>query len=235
MRPSFRRCALDNKIQSRDLVGSLLDVSVSPERLGELIALWDERIVDSGQDRVLWLTGAAGSEFARQVAGAVRILESFRAAERQHFNDTLQSICGASMVLTEDGEVIAANDAARVAFRLSPGDTIRSMPLDGATCTEFAQRVAEVAGAGALREDVVRLRPDGPERVVQVHLRPLQGGRARSLVLAVTTEQAWSVEVSRLLARVFDLAPAEIEVLRLLTGGSTVAGIAGVTGRSRGT
>ena len=226
---------MESEVQSRDLVGSLLDVSVSPERLRELIALWDARVLRSGQDRVVWLTGAAGSEFAREVAGAVRLLESLRAAERQQLNETLSSLCGASMVLAEDGEVIAANDAARLAFGLKAGGTIRSMPLDSATCAEFAQRIAEVSGAGALREDVVRLRPEGPDRVVQVHLRALQSGRARPLVLAVTTEQAWSVEVSRLLVRVFDLAPAEIEVLRLLTGGATVASIAGVAGRSRGT
>ena len=197
--------------------------------------MWDERIFDSGPDRVIWLTGAAGSEFARQVAGAVRILESLRAAERQQFSETLSSISGASMVLTQDGEVIAANDAARAAFGLTPGDTIRSMPLDVATCAEFVQRIAEVAGAGAVREVVVRLRPEGPDRVIQVHLRALQGGRARPLVLAVTSEQAWSGDISRLLVRVFDLAPAEVEVLRLLTGGSTVTGIAEATGRSRGT
>ncbi len=226
---------MESEVHSWDMVGALLDVSVAPERLRDLISLWDARILGSGVDRIVSLSDVSGSEFARQVAGAVRILENIRAAERQQFNDTLSSIRGASMVLSEDGEVIAANDAARVAFGLMPGDTIRSMPLDSEARAEFAQRIAGVAAAGVLCDDVVRLRPEGPDRVIHVHLRAIQGGRRRPVVLAVTTEHAWPAEVSRVLDRVFDLAPAEIEVLRLLTAGATVASISKATRRSRGT
>jgi pimeloyl-ACP methyl ester carboxylesterase/DNA-binding CsgD family transcriptional regulator len=51
----------------------------------------------------------------------------------------------------------------------------------------------------------------------------------------VTSELDWPQAVPEFLARVFKLTPAEIEVMRLLVGGGTVAGIAAATGRGTGT
>jgi pimeloyl-ACP methyl ester carboxylesterase/DNA-binding CsgD family transcriptional regulator len=180
------------------------------------------------------LADCAGSAFAQQIAGVLVILEQLHAAELQRVNDLLSEIRTAAMVLTDDGQVVATNDAARAAFGLEPGGSLRSMPLDGAGLAELTERVAEVA-AEESREEIVQLRPSGLDRLLMVHLKAMPSGSRTPQVMAITSELVWPEKVSEFLARVFALTGAEIEVMRLLTAGGTVAGIARATRRSPGT
>ena len=84
-------------------------------------------------------------------------------------------------------------------------------------------------------DEVVQLRPTGLERAVVVHLKPIGGRQGPRQVLAVSSEHVWTDEVSAVLVRAFGLTPAEVAVLRQLTAGETVAGIARATGRREGT
>ena len=68
-----------------------------------------------------------------------------------------------------------------------------------------------------------------------VHLKPIGGRQGPRQVLAVSSEHVWTDEVSAVLVRAFGLTPAEVAVLRQLTAGETVAGIARATGRREGT
>lgn len=222
------------KVRSWELVEHLFDASVSPERLDELIAAWDAQAVQAGLDSQP-LAEFAGPGFARQIAGVLQVLEQLQAAELRRADDLLSSMLSAAMVLTRDGSVVAANEAAGRLFGLRPGGSIRQMPLAPADLPAFAARLAEIAaGSNGERDGILRLRTAGTDRAVLVHLKAMEGGSCRH-VLAVTSELGWSEVIPRFLARVFLLTPAEIEVMRLLAIGGTVAGIAATTGRSPGT
>jgi DNA-binding NarL/FixJ family response regulator/pimeloyl-ACP methyl ester carboxylesterase len=223
---------LKDEVGSWDLVEHLFDASVSPERLDALIAHWDSQLQRGAPAQAIRLADVAGSGFAREIAGVLQILEQLHAAELRRVNDLLSSMLGAAMVLSADGEVVAANEAAGAVFGLRPGGTLAAMPLEPAAASELAARVAEVAGGG---EAVVQLRPPGLDRVVLVHLKALRGEGSRRDVLAITSELAWPEAVSAFLARVFALTPAEVELMRLLAAGGTVGAIAEATGRSQGT
>jgi pimeloyl-ACP methyl ester carboxylesterase/DNA-binding CsgD family transcriptional regulator len=225
---------VEQGVGSWDLVERFFDASVSPERLDELLAIWDSQIADAGLDAPVSLADVAGSTFAHEVAGVFQILEQIQAAELQRVKDLLSGIHTAAMLLDDDGAVIAANEAAALAFGVREGGTVSNLPLAPDELRDFAERIAEVAADGS-GEAVVRLRPQGVERVMMVHLRPMGGSGSRARVLAVTTERPWPRAVSALLARVFELTPAEIEVTRLLTVGGTVAAIARAGARSTGT
>jgi len=225
---------VESEIRSWELVENLFDSSVSPERLHELIAVWDSQIERSGLGHVR-LADAAGSAFALQVAGVLQVLEQVQAAELRRVSDLLSTMLGAAMVLADDGAVIAANDAAAAVFGLLPGSSIRSMPLTVTDLDEFAARLAEVAEAGIGGESVVRLRPTGLERTVLVHLKAMRSDNGAARVLAVTSEIAWPSAVADFLARAFGLTAAEIAVVRQVAAGGSVAGIATATERSAGT
>jgi pimeloyl-ACP methyl ester carboxylesterase/DNA-binding CsgD family transcriptional regulator len=218
-------------VGSWELVERLLDASVGPERLAELIDVWDAQIAAADPARPVNL----GSAFAHQVSAVFQILEQLQAAELQRVNDLLSEIHTAAMVLSDDGRVIAANGAAHVAFGLEPDGLIGSLPLDPIELQEFAELVAAVAAASGSREAVLRLRPKGLDRLLILHLKPFLAGNGKAQVLAITSERPWPSKMSEFLARVFALTPAEIEVIRLLTEGGTVAAIARSTHRSEGT
>lgn len=224
---------MEGKVQSWQLVEHLFDASVSPERVDELIAVWDAQMERAGLHQP-GMAEFAGPAFAHQVAEVLQILEQLQAAELRQANDLLSSILGAAMVLMGDGSVVAANDAARRVFCLGPGGSVRLMPANAEDLDALAGRLAEIA-AGTLSEDILRLRPAGFDHAVLIHLKALGGEGSRRRVLAVTSELDWPPAVPAFLARVFKLTPAETEVMRLIVGGDTVAGIAAATGRGTGT
>ncbi len=224
---------MEGEVRSWELVEHLFDASVSPERLDELIGIWDAQIAGVDPKGAVRLGGFAGSVFARQIGGVMQILEQLRAAELARANDLLSTILGAAMVLDDDGEVLAANDAAAAVFGLRPGGSIRGMPLEAPGLDELTSRVAHVAAEGTGGDEIVQLRPAGFDRLLLVHLKAMPGARRR--VLAVTSELAWPEAVSEFLARMFALTAAEVEVMRRLVAGETVAGIAAATGRRAGT
>src|SRR5262245_30364288 len=218
-------------VGSWELVERLLDASVGPERLAELIDVWDAQIAAADPARPVNL----GSAFAHQVAAVFQVLEQLQAAELQRVNDLLSEIHSAAMVLSDNGRLIAANRAAHLAFGLERDGLIGSLPLEPIELQEFADLVAAVAAAAGSREAVLRLRPKGLDRLLIVHLKPFLAGNGKAQVLAITSERPWPSKMSEFLARVFALTPAEIEVMRLLTVGGTVAAIARSTERRAGT
>lgn len=221
----------DSAVGSWELVERFFDASVSPERLAELIDVWDDQIAAADPARSVNL----GSAFAHQVAAVFQILEQLQAAELQRVNDLLAEIRTAAMVLSDDGRVMAANRAAHLAFGLERDGLIGSLPLEPVELQEFADLVAAVAATGGSREAVLRLRPKGLDRLLIVHLKPFLAGNGKAQVLAITSERPWPSKLSDFLARIFALTPAEVEVMRLLTEGGTVAAIARSTDRSAGT
>ena len=226
---------METEVGSWDLVEHFFDASVSPERLDELITVWDAQIQGAGPERAVRLADVAGSGFAQQIAGVLVILEQLHAAELQRVNDLLSEIRTAAMVLTDDGQIVAANEAARIAFGLEPGGSLRCMPLDAAGLAELDRprrrgrgRGGRPGGDRAAPPGRPRPRPDGAPEGDALRQPPSAGdGDHQRARLARG--------ISEFLARIFALTAAEIEVMRLLTAGGTVAGIARASGRTPGT
>lgn len=222
---------MDTGIGSWELVERFFDASVSPERLAELINLWDAQVAAADLAQSVNL----GEVFAHQVAGVLQILEQLQAVELQRANDLLSEIHTAAMVLSHDGHVMAVNRAAHVAFGLRREGSIGNLPLNPIEQRELVDLVAEVAAQAGRREAVLQLRPRGLDRLLIMHLKPFPAGNGKAQVLAITSERPWPIEVSDFLAGIFALTPAEIELMRLLTVGGTVTAIARTTDRSPGT
>lgn len=215
-----------------DLVERIYETSVEPERLTALIEDWDRRITSADSNGVVRLDLFGDQSFARHVERALEILERLSCAEMRRADELLAGLRSAAMVLTDRGIVHAANGPAHVIFGLFPSANVRSLPFPEPEIAELADRVAAVAASGL--DEIVQLRSTGLERTIVLHLKAIGGGMGRQ-VLAVSSEHFWTDEVSAMLVRAFGLTPAELGVLRRLTAGETVAGIALATGRREGT
>ncbi len=221
--------------QPGDLVEYLYETSVKPERLFDLIEEWDARIQTSDPEISVRLAGYCDAPFVRHVERALEILDELNTFEFGRLDDLLAGITTASMVLTDRGAVVAANEPARTTFGLFPGGSIRRMPLAGPDLDGFADRLAAVALGPEIRDDVVQLDLLGRDRPVLMHLRTLGIGRVQRHALAVSTEHLWQDAAGGVLARVFGLTVAEISLVRQLSFGNTVQEISRTTARSEGT
>ena len=226
---------MDSKVRSWELVEHLFDASVSPERLDELIAVWDAQIEHAGP-------GADAAVGARRLG--------LRAPDRRRAADPRAAARRRAPPRQRPALVDARRGDGAVRGRLGGGgqrrrrQPLRAAPgrVDPRPCRSraghldgFAERLAEIAAgpAAAARRSCGCARPGSTGRCWCTSSR-MRGGDGRPHVLAVTSELAWPDAVSEFLARVFKLTPAEIEVVRLLAAGGTVAGIAAATGRRPG-
>ena len=120
--PWQRGLSIGKRDPNLELVEHFFDASVSSERLDRLIFSWDAQISGADPEGSLRLADFAGSVFAQQVSDVLRISSRFANAQLRHANDLLSSLAGAAMVVSEDGVLVAANDAAAAVFGLRPGE-----------------------------------------------------------------------------------------------------------------
>lgn len=226
---------LNRSDRSRDLVDTLYETSVKPERLLALIEEWNACIV--GDDPGAAIRGGeyCTEPFVRHVERALSILDELGALEFRRLDDLLAGMSTAAMILTDVGVVVAANEPARGAFGLYPGCSIDMMPIARPELGDFADRVATVASASRRIDDVVVLQPQGRAASVLVHLATLGAGDSQRYALAVSTEHVWSDAAGDVLARLFKLTPSETALAGALTAGQSIRDIARSTGRTEGT
>lgn len=219
---------------SDGVLDRLYEVSVNPERLFELVEDWGARISASDPQLAVRAGGFCDLPFVQHVARALEIMEELGTLEFRRLDDLLAGMPTAAMVITGAGTVVAANEPARGAFGLHPGSSIRMMPLAADSLDHLAARISAFVLGPKPGDDIVRVRPDGRDRPLLLHLRHLDCARA-DYVLMVSTEQVWHDDASRVLAQVFGLTPAEIALVRALAAGETLREIAEATGRTEGT
>lgn len=218
-----------------DLAGLLYDATTQPDGLFALVADWDSRISADDPEGSLRSDGFFAAAFLRHVERAHRVLDEMETGEFQGFDDLLAAVPFAAMMLTETGVVAAANAAARAAFGLYPGGSLRLAPAPRPEIEELLAAVAEIAGSSPGRDAVARFTPHEASRPVLVHLRGHGAGRSRRHVVAVCSELGWTEQVDALLARRFAMTAAETALVRHLAAGDRIRDIARAGGRSEGT
>jgi pimeloyl-ACP methyl ester carboxylesterase/DNA-binding CsgD family transcriptional regulator len=221
--------------RSNELVETLYEASVKPERLLALIEEWDARLAADDPEAAMRLGGYCTGPFVRHVERALEILDELGSFEFRRLDDLLAGMSTAAMILTSAGTVVAANEPARVAFGLFPGGSIDLMPVGRPDLDDFADRVAAVALASERLDEIVTLHAEGRASPLLVHLATLGAGKSRRYALAVSTGHVWNAAAGDVLARVFKLTGGEIALVGDLTSGQSVRDIAEATGRTEGT
>jgi pimeloyl-ACP methyl ester carboxylesterase/DNA-binding CsgD family transcriptional regulator len=133
--------------------------------------------------------------------------------------------------------IASANRAAQIALQAQQGRGLDSLPFDEADRAMLACRLRQVLGEaptedGSERGSLLRLRRQGSNQVVLLHLTVIRPADAPAFAVVVTSELRWPDRLNQTLRDVFALTPAEIEILRALSEALSLKTIAEQRGRS---
>jgi len=130
------------------------------------------------------------------------------------------------------GQIVDANRAARVMYDLTPDSSLSDLPLDEhekETIKSLTRDVIQGRDKRNSPNDVIRFHNLITERPMLLTLTPLiQSEGERMLAVIKTSDASWPSHLGPILTDIFDLSPAEIEVLRLLVTGEKVDDIANI-------
>ncbi len=219
----------------RFLVDCIYSSAVAPSRFEHLIENWDNRLRASGYSREA-LSLLNNSQFVEHVANAEQIAGRIGTnATIPLVEQAVARIETASFTCSAEGRILSCNPAARSAFRVSAGETVQNLPLSPDGVRQFLSSISAVAGADDGRHEVLRLHSEKGSRPFFLFVRPIRDEQGRRLTLIVSTEYVWQKQVETALQRSFSFTPAELNVLRLVLSGLTVAEIATTLGRLEST
>ncbi|MEO0674921.1 MAG: alpha/beta fold hydrolase [Pseudomonadota bacterium] len=129
-----------------------------------------------------------------------------------------------------EGRIVDANHAARVMYDLTPDSQLSGLPLDSHEIKKLHAMTKDVITGRDERNspnDIIRFHNMTTERPMLITLSPfIQKAGERALAIIKTSDSTWPSHLGPILTDLFELSPAEIEVLRLLVTGETVDNIA---------
>ncbi|MEL7520764.1 MAG: LuxR C-terminal-related transcriptional regulator, partial [Cyanobacteria bacterium J06553_1] len=129
-----------------------------------------------------------------------------------------------------EGRIVDANRAARVMYDLTPDSQLSGLPLDNHEIKKLHAMTKDVIAGRDERNspnDIIRFHNMSTERPMLITLSPfIQKAGERALAIIKTSDSTWPSHLGPILTDLFELSPAEIEVLRLLVTGETVDNIA---------
>ena len=128
------------------------------------------------------------------------------------------------------GQIVDANRAARGMYDLTPGSTLSYLPLadhEIETLKSITKNVIEGRDKRNSPNNIMRFHNLITDKPMLITLTPLvQNAGERVLAVIKTSDASWPSYLGPILSDLFELSPAEIEVLRLLVTGETVDDIA---------
>ena len=227
----------DQDIQPGDqlIVDKIYSSTIEPDRFFLLMNAWNRRMSEAGFSNDSF--ALLGSEvFKSHVERANGFLDQIAPREsKSEAQEAVAHIQTAAMVLSASGGIVAANRAAEAAFGIAAGSALNNLPFKPEGLQQFAASAGKVANSNGGQQEILHLREGASGKSVLIHLGSFRPGNGQRQVFAVSTAYSWPAELAALLKRAFSLTPAEVNVLKLLMSGDTVAEIAAATERSEAT
>lgn len=231
------------------IVERIYDVVVEPRRLEQLCDLWMQQLGNTAAGPMERFALLADPKLLMHVERVEVALEQVMVAgtggawSRSLPHGWVAAIRAAAFIAGSNGEIIAANDSARLALGVEPGRSISELPFEAADLDELSTRLAapRVNGGPSTKphgpaevQTLLRLRLRSQPVPVLVQIVAGAGGDA-SYSGVVTTILRWPPELTGLLQNAFGLTSAEAAVLKELAFGLGVKDIAASSGRSEST
>ena len=227
----------DQEFQPGDqmIVDKIYSSTIEPDRFMLLMNAWNRRMSEAGFSNASF-TLFGNQVFKGHVERANGFLDQMAPKEsKSEAQEAVAHIQTAAMIVSAAGGIVAANRAAEAAFGVVAGAVFDSLPFMPGGLEQFAASVGKVANSNGGQQDILHLREGASGKSILIHLCPFRPGDGQKLAIAVSTTYSWPPELAALLQRSFSLTPAEVNVLRQLMSGDTVAGIATTAERSEAT
>ncbi|UYV38943.1 LuxR C-terminal-related transcriptional regulator [Rhodobacteraceae bacterium D3-12] len=222
--------------QAQVAIDRLYEVAIDPERYEELLDVWETMISPyrraQGLDTPIALTAIDFETHFRRASKVLDSLASDDASKGSPVELVARFDSAASFTLNPDHTIGAVNPAARSVLGLSASGTLADLPLDPDDLTALGDQVTRLLMSNRDDPTLFRARLKGQPRLILIQLRALRTDQSAPFVIAVTSELIWPAGFDAFLKSVFDLTPAEIEVLRALSECHGIKDIAEMRGRS---
>ena len=222
---------------NRDLVDTIYAVAMEPERLHELVDVWQERM-NSIRDENLPNGIDDTDYYKRHLSRADSILSLMMENEDilpTPLQEKLNSESQAVLALSPDCVVTALNSAAQTLFDITEGAKISDLPISEDAVHLIRkevrrlnlQSVKKLSAPGIFR--LARNDDSGPLLITFSTLETLGG---RRFVLLKTTDFIWPDYLTPLIEKAFELTKAESAVVKLIVEGNSVEAISNTRGTS---
>jgi len=201
-----------------EMIDHIYAAAIEPHRLNALEARWAERLEAQWpeQERPELIL----SPHLRRAMDLVSDADTNSQAD-------LQSLCrseqGVALVLSREGRICALNQTAEAAYDLSTGASALELPFDEPSKGILSQSISDAVDQ--LAEHIVRLSGADGNRTTFISLSPVPLRNRETYVLMRTSDTGWSPHIGRMLKDAFQLTDAEIDIVRMVGNGNSVAEI----------
>lgn len=208
----------------KELIDSVYDVALQPNRYEELTLIWNERLKD-----ILLSRNEPTQEFADDLQRSLQILQMVTYDELQGKPplSEFETSRFAVLAVTETGEILDGNPAAQAAFSNAERQTIFNLPFDQGSLDAIHAAVAKSVQRPKNNVELIRavkIDHDG-QSLISVRFN---GGALdnRPFAILQTSDFYWPESLLPLLKSAFNLTQAEAEITRMVTEGMSLSAVA---------
>lgn len=212
-----------------ELIEQLYEVAASPEKYDEYMISLAKRInsIDSGAPLV---ETAAINGHIERASALVDVITPWRLDTDDELHQQLALRMQAMLAVDSSGNIVEANMAAKTVYDLKPTSTLNELPLSSDESDSLLKLVKRVVmqGHGANSTgDVTRLTNVASGRPMLVTLEFYNSQQKKEqLAVVKSSDIGWPSHLNPILASLFNLSRAEIEVVQLIVEGDKVEQIA---------
>ena len=208
----------------KDLIDSVYNVALEPERYYELILIWKERL---GEE--LFSPGDHLHEFKDDFHRSLQILQAVTPDETgtKPILKDFEASRFAVLAVSETGDIFKGNPAAYEAFGEFETLTVLDLPYDDGSTAAVQAAIARAFRQRSPDRELIRAIHSNQGSASLISVRFASGALDQpSYAIVQTSDFVWPDYLLPMLKSSFELTQAEAEITRLVTEGFTIAAIA---------
>ena len=212
-----------------DIISELYDLVTAPDQYDAFMLKLEKKLQAMDPTRDQSGSGQIMSHMKR-AAELVDIVSPWRRETDGALHKELAQRMQATLALDENGAIVDANTAAKVAYDLVPDSTLDNLPIDAGELKNLLGHIRLLAsnpGGRNAPNDVLRFHNDQTGRPLLIRLEPyLQSSSNKQFVILRTSDVGWPAHLGSILQDLFNLTRAEVDVTRMVVEGDKVKQIA---------
>ena len=227
------------------LISGFYQIAIDPLSFDDMLAEWDRLMRHTLEDGAGHVDDADLLEHSERAAAILQQMPGAEGGETSlRLADVIACDPNPAMLLDGSGEVVATNARAAAEFGVREGRSLEAIAgetvprarlrrlVESIRAEDGAGAGGDAAPAGGMAGLVELVPPRGDEPVLFAVSRARCGVDAHVAGMVTALAPVWSANTLNVLREHFDLTPAEVEIIQLLTGGRNATEISHVRNTS---
>jgi len=218
------------------VINQIYATAIDPERFDELVDIWTDKLIASGTDGFKRFPGDSDRllSHAFQADALLSLGREHRDLPAGSLFAQINSEPRPTIIFDSSGTVQAANEAAELHFGLTTGQKIDDWLLDAEQARELVantrQLVADDRALSKSTPQLLRIWSEAHARSILLSLSATQTPTRQRLVLLQSSNFYWPDHLNPIIAKAFELTPAEVEVVKLIVEGASIQEVSDARG-----